>query len=424
MSPIALHARDEGYMSADGTDQNDRRIRRKAEAGRGDEESEIKILTSHVLQLRNEFAAWRAWQLQTHSQTMMFLNRMNENILELQMGRRDGAAVAGAVNINNPNPFIDANLLQTNPLIEMINPPSLDHREQADCKTPTGNLKENNEEMSQPLDSTSANAKTSTLDLDAKLSKIPKTLQLLWEEWENGIDGNKPAKLFTSQERGQDKVKHNFYKRKFFWNKCHEMIQGSGMSARSACNLIYNVYGTDKSVSYILDRLKRDKIDRGGHPDLSIDKLPQINADDETTDDRTEKRFGPSTRPFRPRSLPTKDGNLDATAKLSNRPKTLETLWVEWDSGVDNNKPAKLFTNKERRHKDVKHQFYRRKFFWNKASKLVESGMTSENACNKIYDVYGRGKPVSYYLERLMRDEIDRGGHPELDVAVSDIEKK
>jgi len=63
-------------------------------------------------------------------------------------------------------------------------------------------------------------------------------------------------------------VKHTFYKRNIFWQKCGEMIRASQMDAQVACDKIYEVYGQNQSVTKILEAMKRDHIDRGGHPQL------------------------------------------------------------------------------------------------------------------------------------------------------------
>ena len=36
--------------------------------------------------------------------------------------------------------------------------------------------------------------------------KYPRTLAILWTEYEYGIGGNKPAKYFTARERGMVKI--------------------------------------------------------------------------------------------------------------------------------------------------------------------------------------------------------------------------
>jgi hypothetical protein len=53
-------------------------------------------------------------------------------------------------------------------------------------------------------------------DSTAKLAHHPRTLLSMWHEYLYGIGDNKPAKNFTSFERG--KVKFNFCRRKSFWD--------------------------------------------------------------------------------------------------------------------------------------------------------------------------------------------------------------
>ena len=100
----------------------------------------------------------------------------------------------------------------------------------------------------------------------ATLSKNPRTLQALWQEYEIGGPGRKPVKDWTAQERG--KHKHSFYKRKFFWNKVSAMVR-AGVEANDACERIYAAYGHNQSVTKILNALKRDSA-TGGHPNLHI----------------------------------------------------------------------------------------------------------------------------------------------------------
>jgi hypothetical protein len=99
------------------------------------------------------------------------------------------------------------------------------------------------------------------------LGKLPRTLHAVWMEYEIGCAGNKPAKEFTSKERG-GKNKYSFYLRKFLWDQVSEMVR-SGMDANDACERIYAVYGQFNSVTKILRALQRNKR-TGGHPNLHI----------------------------------------------------------------------------------------------------------------------------------------------------------
>ena len=91
----------------------------------------------------------------------------------------------------------------------------------------------------------------------AKLSGCPKTLHVLWDEWQNGIGGNKPAREFTRRERGQEKVKHLYSKRKKFWF-CVERMLSNGTTLVVAIRRIYDVYGY-LSTTAILNKLAKDE---------------------------------------------------------------------------------------------------------------------------------------------------------------------
>ena len=97
------------------------------------------------------------------------------------------------------------------------------------------------------------------------LTKCPKSLHVLWREWEFGIGGRKAAKLFNSQERGR--VKYNYSLRKGFWDLTNKMIR-SGYTSDTAIDKIYSVYSTRLSVTKILQKIRDDKR-IGGHPELS-----------------------------------------------------------------------------------------------------------------------------------------------------------
>mmetsp|Transcript_13348 Transcript_13348/g.16222 ORF Transcript_13348/g.16222 Transcript_13348/m.16222 type:complete len:158 (+) Transcript_13348:204-677(+) len=96
--------------------------------------------------------------------------------------------------------------------------------------------------------------------LVATLTKTPRTLHALWQEYEIGGPGRKPVKDWTAQERGRHK--HSIYKRKFL----------AGIEANDVCERIYAAYGHNQSVTKLLDALKRDSR-TGGHPNLHIQQI-------------------------------------------------------------------------------------------------------------------------------------------------------
>ena len=105
--------------------------------------------------------------------------------------------------------------------------------------------------------------------LIARLSKCPKTLNDLWAEYEFGVGGYKPAKLYTAQERGA--VKDLYYRRNNFWTIVAELVR-AGESADTVIEKMYRIYGPSSSVTKILAAIKHDK-KRGGHPDLRVRRL-------------------------------------------------------------------------------------------------------------------------------------------------------
>ena len=102
-------------------------------------------------------------------------------------------------------------------------------------------------------------------------------------------------------------------------------------------------------------------------------------------------------------------------AILLKRPKDLYQLWHEFQFGCNGAKPAKDFSREERGAN--KFAYSRRKVFWDVVSGLVRSGFTSDSAIDKVYDVFGRSKPVTSILVSL-RQQRTNGLHPSLRVGL------
>ena len=103
--------------------------------------------------------------------------------------------------------------------------------------------------------------------------------------------------------------------------------------------------------------------------------------------------------------------NSDAT--LSPCPRTLHTLWQEYEFGLGNRKAAKDFTPEERGR--VKNLYSKRKIVWSKIADMVRGGWDANQACNRIYEVYGANQTVTTIIN-LMRCDKANGGHPALRV--------
>jgi len=100
----------------------------------------------------------------------------------------------------------------------------------------------------------------------ATLSPNPRTLHLLWHEYEFGLSGRKPAKDFTTEERGRNK--YSYHRRKVVWEKIAELVR-AGWTAQAAIDRIHAAYGANASVTTIINQMRRDR-HHGGHPDLRV----------------------------------------------------------------------------------------------------------------------------------------------------------
>lgn len=113
------------------------------------------------------------------------------------------------------------------------------------------------------VENASSNEPTST-PYESTLTKCPKSLHVIWQEYEFGVGGRKAAKTFNARERGR--VKYNYCLRNHFWLLMKRMIL-RGYSHTSAIDKIYSVYGVHLSATKILREIRKDsKI--GGHPQL------------------------------------------------------------------------------------------------------------------------------------------------------------
>ena len=90
----------------------------------------------------------------------------------------------------------------------------------------------------------------------ATLSHSPRSLHLLWQEYEFGLDGRKAARLFTAAERG--KVKAIFHRRKVFWDQISLLVR-RGYTAQTAVDKVYENYGPSKSVTWIISSMLHDR---------------------------------------------------------------------------------------------------------------------------------------------------------------------
>ena len=96
----------------------------------------------------------------------------------------------------------------------------------------------------------------------ATLCSQPKMLAVLWEEWQNGVGGRLPAKLFTPVQRGRCKAL--YCQRKVFWD-CMERQIDNGCTVSTALARIDRIYSG--TITQKLSAMRKDER-RGGHNQL------------------------------------------------------------------------------------------------------------------------------------------------------------
>ena len=103
-----------------------------------------------------------------------------------------------------------------------------------------------------------------TTPYECTLTTCPRSLFVIWQEYEFGVGGRKAAKTFSARERGRVKFKYSL--RNYFWSLMKQMIL-QGYSHTSAIDKIYSVYGNNLSATQILHEIRKDS-KNGGHPQL------------------------------------------------------------------------------------------------------------------------------------------------------------
>jgi hypothetical protein len=91
-------------------------------------------------------------------------------------------------------------------------------------------------------------------------------LFVVWAEYESGVGGNKPARLFTASERG--KVRFMYCRRKIIWDTIEGLVQ-RGLTSDAAIDRVYNECGGQNTkVNDVVSKLKAFR--KNGNPVLHI----------------------------------------------------------------------------------------------------------------------------------------------------------
>ena len=93
---------------------------------------------------------------------------------------------------------------------------------------------------------------------NAVLAGLPKSLEVLWQEFNVGTGGRLPAREFRAVERGLKKNKFKFCRRLPAWSIMDGLIRG-GMTVDQACCEIHGKYPNESTMTALLKRLAVDK---------------------------------------------------------------------------------------------------------------------------------------------------------------------
>ena len=161
-------------------------------------------------------------------------------------------------------------------------------------------------------------------------------------------------------------------------------------------------------LSTIRAQSQEQHIDLRAHMDSRLDKMSRDLATM-----RVQLQQASTIPAFCLGSSPGHRSNDGRVAKLVDRPKSLEVLWLEYVSGVNGSKPAREYDDRDKSNNTTK--YCRRKKLWDIVAAWVRAGKTPEQAIAKIYQVYHPVTSVSAILDKLAKDK-KTGGHPQLNI--------
>lgn len=105
------------------------------------------------------------------------------------------------------------------------------------------------------------------------------------------------------------------------------------------------------------------------------------------------------------------DGEERPPASLSKNPRSLYTLWHEYEFGIAGRMPAKFFSSRDRGAN--RYTYSKRKTFWDLVVKMVNRGRSANEAIDFIYRYYGFNQSVSNIIKKLQRERKEGTGYPQ-----------
>ena len=148
-------------------------------------------------------------------------------------------------------------------------------------------------------------------------------------------------------------------------------------------------------------------------------RVPRVNhSTNFTATDVTNNPSLPSQSLVEPTGDPDDDdgGALELArnakpATLSKNPRSLHTLWHEYEFGIAGKKPAKFFNSSDRGAN--RHTYSKRKIFWDLVVKMVNRGRSANDSIDVIYSYYGFKESVSSIIKQLQKERKEGTGYPQ-----------
>jgi hypothetical protein len=100
----------------------------------------------------------------------------------------------------------------------------------------------------------------------ADLSPTPRTLHLLWDEYEQGIGTQSSTTFF---KRGERESQTHESPKKVVWD-CIAALVRAGFTSQVTIDRVYQVYGENTTVTRIINRMKADRQAGMVHPSLQV----------------------------------------------------------------------------------------------------------------------------------------------------------
>ena len=152
-----------------------------------------------------------------------------------------------------------------------------------------------------------------------------------------------------------------------------------------------------KRIRYLNDSVKRlttvpARVSKVSLSSRNEDSIGTNNISVHDEDDGEESNWGREGRP----------------AELSKNPRSLYTLWHEYEFGIGSRKAAKDFDVRDRGAN--RYNYSKRKVFWDLVSLMVRRGRQANEAIDELYKYYGYKTSLTNILKAMRKERMEGSG--------------